>query len=185
VFEEILFDLEERTEKTLHNTSREMSVVRTGKASPALLDNIRVEVWGDSLSLKQVAGISAPEPRLIVIQPWDVSTAPVIAKAIETSDLGLRASIDGPIIRIPIPKLSEERRRDLIKQVKKLAEDGKTSIRNIRRDTNDSLKKACKNGDITEDQEKKTLISVQEIVTKTVKEIDRLLKIKEDEILEV
>ena len=185
MYEEILLDLEERAEKTLRNTSKEMSVVRTGKASPALLDNIRVEVWGDNLPLKQVAGISAPEPRLLVIQPWDASTAPDVAKAIEASDLGLRANVDGPIIRIPIPKLSEERRRDLIKHVKKLAEDGKTAIRNIRRDANDSLKKACKNGEITEDLEKKALSEVQETVDKAVSEIDRILKLKEDEILEV
>lgn len=185
MYVEILLDLEERAEKTLKNTSREMSVVRTGKASPALLDNIRVEVWGDTLPLKQVAGISAPEPRLIVVQPWDASTAPDVAKAIEASELGLRANVDGPIIRIPVPKLSEERRRDLIKHVKKLAEEGKTAIRNIRRDVNDALKKACKGGDITEDQEKKSLADVQTTVDKAVKEIDRILKLKEDEILEV
>jgi len=185
MYEEIMFDLEERTDKTLRNTSKEMSVVRTGKASPALLDNIRVDVWGDTLPLKQVAGISAPEPRLLVVQPWDVSTAGDVARAIEASELGLRANVDGPIIRIPIPKLSEERRRDLIKHVKKLAEEGKTSIRNIRRDANDSLRKACKNGDITEDTEKKALVEVQEAVDKAVKEIDRLLKLKEDEIFEV
>ncbi len=185
MFEEILLDLEDRAEKTQQNTSKEMSSVRTGKATPALLDNIRVEVWGDNLPLKQVAGISAPEPRLLVIQPWDASTAPAIAKAIESSDLGLRANIDGPVIRIPIPKLSDQRRKDLIKHVKKLAEVGKTAIRNIRRDANDSLKKACKNGDITEDQEKKSLTEVQVIVNKAVKEIDRLLKLKEADILEV
>ncbi|PIE51553.1 ribosome recycling factor [Candidatus Fermentibacteria bacterium] len=185
MYEMILLDLEERAEKTLKNTSKEMSVVRTGKASPALLDNIRVEVWGDTLPLRQVAGISAPEPRLLVIQPWDASTAPDIAKAIESSELGLRANVDGPIIRIPVPKLSEERRRDLIKHVKKLAEDGKTAIRNIRRDANDSLKKACRSGDITEDEEKKALTSVQEAVDKAVKEIDRILQVKEEEILEV
>ncbi len=185
MFEEILLDLEERAEKTQRNTSREMSVVRTGKASPALLDNIRVEVWGDKLPLKQVAGISAPEPRLLVVQPWDISTAPAIAKAIESSDLCLQASIDGPVIRIPVPKLSDQRRKDLIKHVKNLAEVGKTAIRNIRRDANDSLKKACKNGKITEDQEKKSMSDVQDIVDRAVKEIDRLLKLKEDDILEV
>lgn len=185
MLEEILLNLEERAEKSQHNTAREMSVVRTGKASPALLDNIRVEVWGDKLPLKQVAGISAPEPRLLVIQPWDISTAPAIARAIEASDLGLQASVDGPIIRIPIPKLSDQRRKDLIKHVKKLAEVGRTAIRNIRRDTNDSLKKARKSGEITEDQEKKSMSDVQVIVDKTVKEIDRLLKLKEEDILEV
>ncbi len=185
MYEEILLDLEDRADKTLRNTSKEMSVVRTGKASPALLDTIRVEIWGDTLPLKQVAGISAPEPRLLVVQPWDASTAPDIARAIEASDLGLRANVDGPIIRIPIPKLSEERRRDLSRHVKKLAEEGKTAIRNIRRDANDSLKKACKNGDITEDQEKKAMLEVQETVDRATKEIDRILQLKEDEILEV
>lgn len=185
MYEEILLDLEDRADKTLRNTSKEMSVVRTGKASPALLDTIRVEIWGDTLPLKQVAGISAPEPRLLVVQPWDGSTAPDIARAIEASDLGLRANVDGPIIRIPIPKLSEERRRDLSRHVKKLAEEGKTAIRNIRRDANDSLKKACKNGDITEDQEKKAMLEVQETVDRATKEIDRILQLKEDEILEV
>jgi ribosome recycling factor len=185
MLDDILLDLEERVEKTLRNTSREMSVVRTGKASPALLDSIRVEVWGDTLPLKQVAGINAPEPRLLVVQPWDASTAGVIAKAIEGSDLGLRANVDGPLVRIPIPKLSEERRKDLVKHVKKLAEEGRTSIRNIRRDINDSLKKACKNGEITEDEEKKAMTDVQETVDRSVAEIDRILKAKEDEILEV
>ncbi len=185
MYEEIILDLEDRADKTVRNTSKEMSVVRTGKASPALLDNIRVEVWGDNLPLKQVAGISAPEPRLLVVQPWDASTAPDVAKAIESSELGLRANVDGPVIRIPIPKLSEERRRDLIKHVKKLAEEGKTAIRNIRRDANDALKKACKGGEITEDIEKKAMGEVQETVDKAVAEIDRILKLKEDEILEV
>lgn len=185
MLEEILLDLEERAEKTQQNTAKEMSVVRTGKATPALLDNIRVEVWGDKLPLKQVAGISAPEPRLLVVQPWDASTASAIAKAIEASDLGLQASIDGPVIRIPIPKLSDQRRKDLIKHVKKLAEIGRTAIRNIRREANDSLKKASKSGEITEDQEKKSQADVQIVVDNAVKEIDRLLRLKEADILEV
>jgi ribosome recycling factor len=181
----ILSEVREKSSKTVQNTSREMSVIRTGKASPALLDNIRVECWGDSLPIKQVAGISAPEPRMIVIQPWDQSTAQAIARAVEASELGLRATVDGPVIRIPVPKLSEERRRDLTKLVKKLAEDGKTALRNVRRDANDQLKKACKAGEITEDVEKKTQDMVQKAVDEATSEIDRLLKAKEKEILEV
>ncbi len=181
----VLSEVREKAAKTVQNTSREMAVIRTGKASPALLDNIRVECWGDNLPIKQVAGISAPEPRLIVVQPWDQSTSPAIAKAIEASDLGLRATVDGPVIRIPVPKLSEERRRDLTKLVKKLAEEGRTSLRNIRRDANDQLKRACKAGEITEDAEKKAQDLVQKAVDESTSEIDRLLKAKEKEILEV
>jgi ribosome recycling factor len=181
----LLMEVQEKAGKTVQNTSREMSVIRTGKASPALLDNIRVECWGDTLPIRQVAGISAPEPRLIVVQPWDQSTAGAIAKAIESSDLGLRASVDGPVIRIPVPKLSEERRKDLTRLVRKLAEEGRTALRNIRRDANDQLKKACKASEITEDLEKKTQDLVQKAVDEASSEIDTLLKAKEKEILEV
>jgi ribosome recycling factor len=181
----VLEGLRERMDKTVHSTSRDMSGIRTGKASPALLDSIRVECWGDVLPLKQVAGISAPEARMLVVQPWDVSTAPAIVKAIESSDLGVRASIDGPVIRIPIPKLSEERRKDLLKLVRKQAEDGRTAIRNLRRDANDAAHKARKEGDISEDEEKRSLDEVQKVADKSVAEIDRLLKAKEAEIQEV
>lgn len=183
--EMLLEEVREKAGKTVQNASREMSVIRTGKASPALLDNIRVECWGDTLPIKQVAGISAPEPRLIVVQPWDQSTAPAIAKAVESSDLGLRATIDGPVIRIPVPKLSEERRKDLIRLVRKLAEEGKTALRNVRRDANDQLKKACRASEITEDEEKKSQDLIQKAVDEAAAEIDKLLKAKEKEILEV
>jgi ribosome recycling factor len=177
--------LRERMDKTVHSTSRDMSGIRTGKASPALLDSIKVECWGDVLPLKQVAGISAPEARMLVIQPWDVSTSPAIVKAIESSDLGIRASIDGPVIRIPIPKLSEERRKDLLKLVRKLAEDGRTAVRNLRREVNDLMHRARKEGDVSEDEEKRSLEEIQKIADKAISEIDRLLKAKETEILEV
>jgi ribosome recycling factor len=181
----ITSEFRDRMDKTVHNTSREMSGIRTGKASPALLDSIRVECWGDSLPLKQVAGISAPEPRMLVVQPWDPSTASAIVKAIESSDLGVRASADGPIIRIPIPKLSEERRKDLLKLVRKLAEDGRTAVRNIRREGNDAVHKARKQSDISEDEEKRVLEEVQKMADSSVAEIDRILKAKESEIMEV
>ncbi len=178
-------ELQEKMEKTVISTSREMTGIRTGKASPALLDNVKVECWGSSMPLKQVAGISAPEPRMLVIQPWDQSTAPAIAKAIEASELGLRAAIDGPVIRIPIPKLSEERRKDLLKMVRRIAEEGRTAVRNLRRDGNDAVHKARKSSEVSEDDEKRLLEEVQKVADSSISEIDRMLKAKEEEITEV
>lgn len=185
MIQELLEDIGDRMQKTVRNTSQELAVVRTGKASPALLDNIRVECWGEVLPLKQVAGISAPEPRLLVVQPWDQSTADSIARSIEKSDLGLRANSDGPVIRIPIPKLSEERRKDLIRHVKKLAEDGRTAVRNLRREANDILKKACRDSEISEDEERKAHEDVQGLHDRAIEEIDGILESKESEITEV
>jgi ribosome recycling factor len=122
---------------------------------------------------------------MLVVQPWDPSTAPAIVKAIESSDLGVRASADGPIIRIPIPKLSEERRKDLLKLVRKLAEDGRTAVRNIRREGNDAVHKSRKQSEISEDEEKRVLDEVQKMADASVAEIDRILKAKESEIMEV
>lgn len=185
MIEQLISEQSDKMAKTVESTVREMAVVRTGKASPALLDNLRVECWGGSHPLKQVAGISAPEPRLLVIQPFDPSTTDAVVRAVESSDLGLRASADGPVVRIPVPKLSEERRVDLTKHVKKVAETGRTAIRNIRRASNDSLRAACKAGEITEDEEHKALDRIQKAADETIAEIDRLLKNKEAEILEV
>lgn len=182
---ELLAEQKSKMKKTIDNTAREMSVIRTGKATPAILDNIRVECWGGQHPLKQVAGVSAPEPSLLVIQPFDPSTSSAIVKAIETSSIGLRASADGTVIRIPIPKLSQERRTELARQVKKLAEMGKTSVRNIRRIGNDILHKAAKNSEITEDQEKKALDDIQKLADDAVKKIDEILKSKENDIMEV
>jgi len=178
-------DHESKMKKAVETTAREMSVIRTGKASPALLDNIRVECWGGLHPIKQVAGISAPEPRLIVVQPFDPSTSEAIVRAIQKSDLGLRASADGPVVRIPVPKLSDERRKELDRHVKKLAEAGRTAIRNVRRNGNDELHKAKKSGDITEDEEYKALSDIQEAADDAIAEIDKYLKSKEAEILEV
>jgi ribosome recycling factor len=178
-------EIRQKMEKTVTSTSREMTGIRTGKASPALLDNIRVECWGSAMPLKQVAGISAPEPRMLVIQPWDQSTASAIVKAVESSELGLRAAVDGQVIRIPIPKLSEERRKDLLKMVRRIAEEGRTAVRNLRRDGNDAVHKARKSGEVSEDEEKKLLEEVQKEADGSVSEIDRILKAKEEEITEV
>ncbi len=183
--DQILKELKNKMQKAVENTAREMSVIRTGKASPALLDNIRVECWGGLHPIKQVAGLSAPEPRLIVVQPFDPSTAEAIVRAIQKSDLGLRASADGPVVRIPVPKLSDERRKELGRHVKKLAEAGRTAIRNVRRSGNDELHKACKAGEITEDEEYKALSEIQSIADEAIAELDGYLDSKEAEILEV
>jgi ribosome recycling factor len=185
MIDEVLKDQRSRMKMAVENTAREMAVVRTGKASPALLDNLKIECWGGYHPIKQVAGISAPEPRLIVIQPFDPSTSEAIVRAIQKSDLGLRASVDGPVIRIPVPKLSDDRRKELSRHVKKLAEQGRTAIRNIRRSGNDDLHKARKNGDITEDEEYKAMGEIQEAADDAVAEIDKYLETKEKEILEV
>ena len=185
MIDQILKDQKSRMKKAVENTAREMAVIRTGKASPALLDNIRVECWGGLHPIKQVAGISAPEPRLIVIQPFDPSTSDAIVRAIQKSDLGLRASADGPVVRIPVPKLSDDRRKELSRHVKKLAESGRTAIRNIRRSGNDELHKASKASDITEDEEYRTLSDIQDAANEAIAEIDKFLESKEAEILEV
>ncbi len=185
MIDEVLKDQKSRMKAAVESTAREMAVIRTGKASPALLDNLRVECWGGMHPIKQVAGISAPEPRLIVIQPFDPSTSDAIVRAIQKSDLGLRASADGPVVRIPVPKLSDERRQELSRHVKKLAEQGRTAIRNIRRSGNDELHKASKNGDLTEDEEYRGLGEIQEAADEAIAEIDRFLEAKENEILEV
>lgn len=185
MIDQVLNDQKTRMKKAVENTAREMSVIRTGKASPAILDNIRIKCWGGTHPIKKVAGVSAPEPRLIVIQPFDPSTSEAIVRAIQKSDLGLQASVDGPVIRIPIPKLSDERRKDLSRQVKKIAESGRTAIRNIRRSGNDELHKAQKNGDITEDEEYRALDDIQKAADDSIEKIDTYLESKEAEILEV
>lgn len=178
-------DLRQKMEKTVLSTSREMTGIRSGKASPALLDNVKVDCWGASMPLKQIAGISAPEPRMLVIQPWDQSTAQAIAKAVESSELGLRATIDGPVVRIPIPKLSEDRRKDLLKMVRKLSEEGRTAVRNLRREGNEAIHKARKSSEVSEDEEKRFLDEIQKAADSSISEIDRFLKVKEEEITEV
>jgi ribosome recycling factor len=163
----------------------EFATIRTGKASPALVENITVDYYGTQTRLRQLAGISTPEPRLIVIQPWDPSAADAVEKAIMKSKLGVNPMRDGRIIRVPIPELSEERRRDLDKVVKGMAEEGRVAIRNIRREANEHIKKIQKEGKITEDE---MVHSEKEVQVKTddyIKEIDKLLAKKEKEIIEI
>ncbi len=172
-------------ENTIENVRSEFGKLRTGKASPALLDGITVDYYGSNMPIRQVANVSAPEPRLLVIQPWEKSMLSEIEKAILKSDLGLNPSNDNMVIRIPIPQLNQERREDLVKVAKKIAEENKIAIRNVRRDANDKLKKAEKNHDISEDDMHRSMDKIQDITDQYSDKIDELLKRKEDEIMEI
>ena len=181
----VLEEAEEKMKKTVEATRREFNGIRTGRATPALLDRITVDVYGTQLPLNQVATISVPEARLLMISPWDKSTIPAIERSIMKSDLGLNPSSDGNEIRLAIPQLTEERRRDLTRVVHKKAEEGKVAIRNVRREANEELKKLRKASDISEDEEKRAEERVQKLTDKYISEIDRIQEIKEQEVLEV
>ncbi len=181
----IFRDCEGKMNNAIEAVKREFSKLRAGKATPALLEDIRVEAYGSQTPLNQVGTVGAPEPRLLVVQPWDKSLIGAIERSIQSSDLGLNPSNDGQVIRVPIPALTEDRRKELVKVAKGIAEDGRIQVRNARRDGNDALKKAHKSGDVTEDEEKRGHDRVQEMTDKHVKQIDSLLDSKEKEILEI
>jgi ribosome recycling factor len=178
-------DASERMQKALEAMKREFASVRSGKASAALLDGIKVDYYGTLTPLPQVANISAPDARLLVIHPWEKKLIPEIVKAIQKSDLGLNPQSDPNVIRLPIPPLTEERRKDLVKLVKKVAEEGKVAIRNIRRDANDAFKKAEKDKTVSEDESRKAQDKVQEITDEHIEKIEEMLKKKEQEVMEV
>jgi len=178
-------DADHRMKKSVENIQNEFNKIRTGRATPALLDTVKVEYYGGVVPLSQASTISIPEPRLIAIQPWDKNMIAEIEKAILKSELGLTPSNDGTFVRLPIPQLSEERRNDLVKLVKKFAEEGRIAVRNIRRDANDHLKKLQKDHEMSEDELSIELDDTQEMTNKHIKEIDGLLEKKEKEILEV
>lgn len=182
---EILQTAEKSMEKVIEATKKDFSVIRTGRANPAILEKVQVECYGTETPLLQVAGVSAPEPRLLVIQPWDKSIINNIEKAIQKADLGLNPTNDGSVIRIAIPQLTEERRRDLVRLVKKEAEEKRVIVRNIRRETNEKIKKLEKDGLISEDECRKGLDEVQKLTDKYIDRIDQLLEQKENEIMEV
>ena len=184
MIEETLQETKERMGKTITALENELKRVRTGRASLSLLDGIRVDYYGTKTPLNQMASLSVPESRLIVIQPWDVSGIKEIEKAILKSDLGLTPSSDGKLIRISIPPLTEERRKELVKVVSKMCEEHKIAARNIRRDANDLLKGFKKDGDIAEDDAFKAQDQVQKITDDCIAKIDDIYKEKEKEILE-
>ncbi|QQY80704.1 ribosome recycling factor [Keratinibaculum paraultunense] len=177
-------EAEEKMKKTVVVYKEELQGIRAGRANPALLDKITIDYYGTSTPLKQVASITAPEPRLLVIQPWDVNLIPVIEKEILKSDLGLNPSNDGKIIRLPIPMLTEERRKELVKLVRKASEDAKIAIRNTRREANDKIKKMEKDKEISEDERKMAEEEIQKITDKFIEEVDELTSKKEEELLE-
>jgi ribosome recycling factor len=183
--DEIMNDAKTRMEKTLSSTLSELGKVRTGRANLSLLDTVRVDYYGSLVPLKQCANMGVPEPRMITVQPWDRNLLGEIEKAILKADLGITPQNDGHIIRLPIPPLTEERRKDLVRYIHQLGEEGKIAIRNIRRDAMDHLKKAQKEGHISEDEEYNGGIDVQELTDEYVTKIDEMIKKKEDEIMEV
>lgn len=179
---DFIAEAQERMKKAVAHCRDDMLHIRTGKATPALLDPIRVEYYGSNVPLRQIATITAPEPRLLVVQPFDRQSLGAIEKAILTSGLGLNPQNDGRLIRIPIPALTTERREELIKVVRKIAEEGRVAIRNIRRDINEMIKSAEKAKTISEDESKRLIEQVQKETDRHIEEIDKLLKTREDEI---
>ena len=183
--EEFLADAKRRMDKSIEATHHEFNSIRTGRASPALLDRITIDYYGTPTPLKSLASISAPEARLLVVQPFDPGAIKNIERAIQESDLGLTPSNDGKVVRLPIPALTEERRKDLVKIVRRVAEDGKVAVRNVRRDVMQHLKELVVNGDVGDDEERRAEAQVQKITDDHTKSIDDLLKVKEAEIMEV
>lgn len=183
--EKIISETKEKMTKSLQAVKRDFSSLRTGKASASLLDSIRVDYHGTIMPLNQLASVSAPEARLLIVQAWDKSVVGEIAKAIQVADLGLNPQVDANIIRLPIPPLNEDRRKELVKHCKKIAEEGKIAIRNIRREANDNLKKAEKDKSISEDQQKKGLEKIQELTDEFIEAVDDSMDSKEAEIMEV
>lgn len=178
-------EAEKKMKKTVNVYQEELKSVRVGRANPALLDQITVDYYGTATPLKQVANVSAPEPRLLVIQAWDVNLIPVIEKEILKSDLGFNPSNDGKLIRIPIPLLTEERRKDLVKVVRKSAENARIAIRNTRRESNDMIKKMEKDKELSEDDRKSAEGEMQKLTDKFIDEVDDITNKKEEELLEI
>ena len=183
--DDLIQDATRRMDKSVEAAQTEFSTLRTGRASPALLDRVQIDYYGQQTPLNQLATISAPEPRMLTIQPFDPNSVSMIERAIQESDLGLTPSNNGKLIRLPIPQLTEERRKDLVKVVRGMAEDGKVAVRNVRRDAIHHLKELVDKGDVGSDEEHRAEERVQKITDEHVHRIDDLLKRKEAEILEV
>jgi len=174
-----------RMDKVLSDLQHEMAGVRTGRASVGLLDNVRAEAYGTPMPLNQLATLHVPEPTMITVQPFDVSQIGAIEKAIRGADLGLNPSNDGKLIRVPIPALTEERRKDLVKKVHHIAEDHRVALRNVRRDSNEHLKKLLKDKLISEDEERRSLDEIQKLTDNYIQKLDQAVKAKEKEVLEI
>jgi ribosome recycling factor len=185
MIDELLDDARERMSKSVESAQHEFSSVRTGRASPSLLDRVVVDYYGAMTPLNQLATISAPEARLLTVQPYDKSSIKMIEKAINESDVSLNPSNDGNVVRLVVPELTEERRRDLVKVVRNLAEEGRVAIRNVRRDTMQQLREMKAEGEASSDDEHRAEVELQKLTDTRIGELDGVLKVKEDEILEV
>lgn len=175
----------ERMDKAIEAVRREFNSVRTSKATPALLDTVKVEAYGSKMPLNQVSTVSAPEPRMLLVQPWDSTLLNQIEKAIQTSGLGFNPANDGNLIRVPIPPLTEERRREMVKLLHKLAEEGRVAVRHARQEANKEIKQQQQGGQLSEDEAFRQLEQVQSLTDEHVERIDELLKAKEREVMEV
>ncbi|MDQ6652277.1 MAG: ribosome recycling factor [Acidobacteriota bacterium] len=182
---DVIKDTRPRMDTVIEDFRRKLATVRTGRAAVSLLDSVMVDYYGTSTPLIQMASVHAPEPQMLTVQPWDQTQVPAVEKAIRASDLGLNPSNDGKLVRIPIPPLTEERRKQLAKQVHEIAEDHRTAVRNIRRDANERLKKMLKDKQISEDNERDGLEEVQKLTNTYIGKIDDLTKSKEHELTSV
>ena len=177
--------LKTRMDKAVEDFRKEMAATRTGRASVHMLDSVNVDYYGSQMPLNQIAQVHAPEAQLITVQPFDPSSLSSIEKAIRTADLGLNPMNDGKIIRVPVPPLTEERRREMVKHLHRVLEEHRTAVRNIRRDGNEAIKKALKDKKITEDQEKRSLDEIQKLTDDEIKKMDEMSKAKEKEVMEL
>ncbi len=182
---EVYVQLKSRMDKAVEDFRKEMAATRTGRASVHMLDGVHVDAYGSQMPLNQLANISAPEPQLITVQAWDMSQIGAIEKAIRAAELGLNPMNDGKLIRVPVPALTEERRKEMVKHLHKVLEDHRTAIRNVRRDGNDAIKKALKDKKITEDEERGAMEQIQKLTDDEIKKMEELSKGKEKEIMQV
>lgn len=185
MIKDIYVNYEEKMKKAIEALRRELSSLRTGRATPALLEKVMVDYYGTPTPVNQVANVSVPEPRMIVIQPWEKTMVQPIEKAIMKSDLGMNPNSDGAVIRLNIPQLTQERRQEIVKQVHKKAEESRVAVRNLRRDANDAVKKLEKDKLVSEDDVKKGQDDIQKLTDKYIKEIDATMATKEKEVMEV
>jgi ribosome recycling factor len=177
--------LKTRMDKAVEDFRKELTATRTGRASVHMLDGVHVEAYGSQMPLNQLANISAPEPQLITVQPWDMSQIGAIEKAIRAAELGLNPMNDGKLIRVPVPALTEDRRKDMVKHLNRALEEHRTAVRNVRRDGNDAIKKAMKDKKITEDEERGAMEQIQKLTDDEIKKMEELCKNKEKEIMQI
>ena len=182
---QLFLEAEDKMKKGVEAMRKDLASLRAGRANPALLDKVQVDYYGTLTPINQLAGISAPEPRLLVIQPWDKTVIPAIEKSILKSDLGLNPSNDGNVIRLSIPQLTQERRQELVRVVRRKAEEFRVVVRNARREANDQVKSMERSGEISEDEAKRVQDEIQKLTDKYIEQIDKLLANKEEEVMEV